>query len=211
MSPRRVRSSSPADSVLRILVLHGLHRAPSRWRQQYHYVYDPRRPCRGDTGHLNPDPTTPRVRKRGRIGPKTGALLRSGYALLLGLGGWFLGAVIVLTTMPGVRIDNELLVVLSVGSAIYLAWVHREWSAQTRRVGGAAAVSSALIGAWLGFNATGGFLGVVTAIVGAILGANLALILLDISWDRIGHPPSGLATDPDSTPRSGIPLEGVGQ
>jgi hypothetical protein len=60
------------------------------------------------------------VRTRGRIGPKSGALLRSVYPLVLGLGGWFLGALIVLTTMPGVRIDNKLLIILSVGVPIGL-------------------------------------------------------------------------------------------
>ncbi|HSK90127.1 MAG TPA: alpha/beta hydrolase, partial [Euzebyales bacterium] len=70
-----------------------------------------------------------RVRRRGHIGPKSGALLRSVYPPVLALGGWCLGALIVLTTMPAVRIDNQLLIVLSVGApvglAIYSAWVHR--------------------------------------------------------------------------------------
>jgi hypothetical protein len=55
---------------------------------------------------------------------------------VLGLGGWFLGALIVLTTMPGVRIDNKLLIILSVGVPIglgaYWAWVHRDWSARSK-------------------------------------------------------------------------------
>src|SRR5215217_1342391 len=84
-----------------------------------------------------------RVRTQGRIGPKSAALLRSVYPLVLGLGGWCLGTLIVLATMPGVRIDNELLVVLSVGVpiglGIYWAWVHRAFSARSKRVGLAAA------------------------------------------------------------------------
>ena len=103
-----------------------------------------------------------RVRTRGRIGPKSGALLRSVYPLVLGLGGWFLGALIVLTTMPGIRIDNELLVVLSVGLpigfGIYWAWVHRDWSVRSKGVGLAAAAVGALVGAWLGFQAMDGLL-----------------------------------------------------
>ena len=51
----------------------------------------------------------------------------------------------------------------------------------------AAAAGGALIGAWLGFNATDAGFGLVApfvAIVGATAGANLALLLLDIAWDR---------------------------
>ena len=129
-----------------------------------------------------------RVRTQGRIGPKSAALLRSVYPLVLGLGGWCLGALIVLTTMPGVRIDNELLVVLSVGVpiglGIYWAWVHRAFSARSKRVGIAAAAAGALAGAWLGFHATDGLLALLTAIVGALAGANLALLVLDMSRAR---------------------------
>ncbi len=129
-----------------------------------------------------------RVRTQGRIGPKSAALLRSVYPLVLGLGGWCLGALIVLTTMPGVRIDNELLVVLSVGVpiglGIYWAWVHRAFSARSKRVGIAAAAAGALAGAWLGFHATDGPLALLTAIAGALAGANLALLVLDMSRAR---------------------------
>jgi pimeloyl-ACP methyl ester carboxylesterase len=43
-----------------------------------------------------------RVHKRGRLGRKTSALLRSLYPIVLGLGGWFVSVLIVITTMPGV-------------------------------------------------------------------------------------------------------------
>src|SRR5215212_7169664 len=126
-----------------------------------------------------------RVRTQGRIGPKSAALLRSVYPLLLGLGGWCLGALMVLTTLPGVRIDNELLVVLSVGVpiglGIYWAWVHRAFSARSKHFGIAAAATGALAGAWLGFQATDGLLALLTAIAGALAGANLALLTLDMS------------------------------
>jgi len=129
-----------------------------------------------------------RVHKRGRFGGKSSALLRSLYPLVLGLGGWFLGVLIVITTMPGVPLDDELLAALSVGLpiglGIYFAWVNRDWSASVRTTGLAAAAGGALVGAWLGFNATADLLALVTAIVGASVGANLTLILLDISWDR---------------------------
>jgi membrane protein DedA with SNARE-associated domain len=42
----------------------------------------------------------------------------------------------------------------------------------------------AAVAAWLGFNATTGLLAVITTIVGAAAGANLALVTLDIAWDR---------------------------
>jgi pimeloyl-ACP methyl ester carboxylesterase len=128
------------------------------------------------------------VHKRGRFGRKSSALLRSVYPLVLGLGGWFLGVLIVITTMPGVPLDDELVATLSVGLpiglGIYFGWVNRNWSATTKTAGFAAAAGGALVGAWLGFNATADLLALVTAIVGAAAGANLTLILLDIEWDR---------------------------
>ena len=51
-------------------------------------------------------------------------------------------------------------------------------------VGLAAAVGGALVGAWLGFHATDRLLALITAIVGAAAGANLAVLALDIAWDR---------------------------
>ena len=129
-----------------------------------------------------------RVHKRGSFGRKASATLRSLYPIVLGLGGWFLGVLIVITAMPGVPLDDELLALLSVGVpvglGIYLAWVHRDWSAQTKRVGLVAAAAGALAGAWLGFHATVDLLALVTAIAGAIAGANLTLILLDMSRAR---------------------------
>lgn len=125
------------------------------------------------------------VRKRDSFGPVSGALLRSLYPVVLGLGGWFLGALIVLTTMRGVTLDNELLAVLAVcpptAAGIYLAWVHRDWTARNTAIELAAATVGAFIGGWLGFHATAGLLTLVTTIAGAIAGANLTLIVLDMS------------------------------
>jgi dihydroxyacid dehydratase/phosphogluconate dehydratase len=42
-------------------------------------------------------------------------VLRSAYPIILSVGGWLLGALIVLATMPSVPVDDELLVALSVG------------------------------------------------------------------------------------------------
>lgn len=67
-----------------------------------------------------------RVYKRGFFGSKASATLRSVYPIVLGLGGWFLGALVVMTTFRTVPLDDQLLAVLSVGMpiglGIYLAW-----------------------------------------------------------------------------------------
>jgi hypothetical protein len=129
-----------------------------------------------------------RVHWQGRFGRKASATLRTVYPVVLGLGGWFLGVLVVMTTMPGTPLDDELLAGLSVGLPIGLgvcfAWVNRDWTARTKTTGLAAAVAAGLLGAWLGFHAADDLLALVTAIVGASVGANLALVLLDIAWDR---------------------------
>jgi hypothetical protein len=129
-----------------------------------------------------------RVRRRGGFGRKASAILRSVYPLVLGVGGWALGALIVLTTMPGIPLDDELLAVLSVavpiGLGIYWAWLPRGRSSGTRIAGFAAAAAGALAGAWLGFHATSDLMALLTAIVGGTAGANLILVALDIAWDR---------------------------
>jgi ethanolamine transporter EutH len=114
--------------------------------------------------------------------------MRSLYPIVLGLGGWFLGVLLVVTTMPGTPLDDELLAGLSVGLPIglgvYFAWVNRDWTARTKTTGFAVAVAAGLVGAWLGFHAADDLLALITAIVGAMAGANLALVVLDIAWDR---------------------------
>jgi pimeloyl-ACP methyl ester carboxylesterase len=131
---------------------------------------------------------TLRVLIRGGYGRKTSAVLRSVYPFVLGMGGWFIGVLIVLTTMPSVPLDDELLAALSVGVpvglGIYLAWVNRSLSTRTKATGFAAAVAGALVGGWLGFNATEGLLALITTIVGATVGANLVLIVLDMTSER---------------------------
>jgi pimeloyl-ACP methyl ester carboxylesterase len=128
------------------------------------------------------------VRRRAAFGPKAGAAMRSLYASVLGVGGWVVGALIVITTMPGVPLDDELLAVLSagvpVGLAVYWGWVHRDWPAERKRLGLAAAAAGALAGAWLGFQATDDLLAILAAIGGAVAGANLTLILLDMARIR---------------------------
>lgn len=46
-----------------------------------------------------------RVRWRGAFGRKASATLRWLYPIVLGLGEWFLGVLIVITTMPSVALD----------------------------------------------------------------------------------------------------------
>jgi pimeloyl-ACP methyl ester carboxylesterase len=128
-----------------------------------------------------------RVRRRGAFGRKTSGVLRSVYALVLGLGGLVLGMLIVLTALPTVPIGDELLTTLSigvpVGLGLYLAWVNRDWSGTTKAIGFAAAAGGALVGGWLGFNATEGGLPLLSAIAGAAVGGNLGLLTLDVAAD----------------------------
>ena len=89
-------------------------------------------------------------------------------------------------------IDGELLVVLSmgipIGLGIYWAWLQRDWPAETKRVGLAAAVLSAIVGGWLGFHAGADMLALVTTIAGAAAATNLALILVSIARERALRP-----------------------
>jgi pimeloyl-ACP methyl ester carboxylesterase len=129
-----------------------------------------------------------RVHWRGGFGRKSSAVLRSLYPVVLGLGGWFVGALIVSTAMPDTSLDNELVAPLAVGIpvglGVYLAWVDRDRTVRTKLTGLAAAAGGALLGGWLGLQATGELAALFTTIVGAIAGANLLLLALDIAWDR---------------------------
>jgi pimeloyl-ACP methyl ester carboxylesterase len=147
-----------------------------------------------------------RVRWRGPFGRKSSVVLRAVYPLVLGLGGFLLGLLIVLATNAGVALTDELVVAVSVGLPIclgvQLAWANRDTATPTS-TGLAAAAGGALIGAWLGFNVTSagfGYLAPLVAIVGATVGANVSLLGLDIVWDRQARD-LRVATDP------GEPLE----
>ena len=146
-----------------------------------------------------------RVHQRGSFGRTSSMLLRSIYPVVLGIGGWSLGALLVLTALSSVPINDPPVVIFSVGITIglgiYWAWVHRAWPAETRRLGLLAAVGGAIVGAWLGFNVTAGFLALGTAILGAALGANLSLILFDVARARFAE------ASPPSTQRIGDRME----
>jgi pimeloyl-ACP methyl ester carboxylesterase len=128
------------------------------------------------------------LRRKPHFGGKKSVLMRSLYAILLGLGGWFAGVLLVITTMPGTPLDDPWLATVSVGLpvglGIYYAWRNRDWAAGRKTTGFLVAVAAGLAGAWLGFQAGSDLLALVTAIVGAVAGANLGLIVVDIRADR---------------------------
>jgi uncharacterized membrane protein YdfJ with MMPL/SSD domain/pimeloyl-ACP methyl ester carboxylesterase len=122
-----------------------------------------------------------RVRKRGGYGRKASAVLRSVYPIVLGLGGWFLGVLVVLVAFPAVPLDDQLLGVLSVGVPVGLG-VHLAWvNGRATLAGLGVAMAGALAGAWLGMQATTDLVALLAAIAGAIAGANLALIVFDMA------------------------------
>src|SRR5438046_10223875 len=129
-----------------------------------------------------------RVHKRGGFGRKASATLRSVYLLVLGLGGWLTGLMIVLVAFPTVPLDNALLAVLSIGTPIafgtYFAWGNPNRAARATTIGIAAAAAGALLGAWLGLHATTGLLAAITTIIGAAVGAHVTLLALDVAWAR---------------------------
>jgi pimeloyl-ACP methyl ester carboxylesterase len=144
-----------------------------------------------------------RVRRRGRFGRKSGALLRSVYPFVLGLGGWFIGVLVALVALPTVPLDDPLLAALSIGApvglGIYYAWVDRGLPAGVKTAGLFAAIAGALIGAALGFHATGGLFAVLTTIIGAAAGANLAVIALDVARTSYAFSEKGSSVAPVAT------------
>jgi pimeloyl-ACP methyl ester carboxylesterase len=129
-----------------------------------------------------------RVFRRGRFGSKSRAALRTLGPVVLGFGGWFAATLAVMAVAPTVPLDNGVVGVLSVsvpiGLGIYWAWVDRDWSTRDRTTGFWLAMGAALVGGWFGFTSTAGLLALITTIVGAAIAANLALIALDISWEK---------------------------
>jgi pimeloyl-ACP methyl ester carboxylesterase len=124
-----------------------------------------------------------RLRRGATFGRKTSVAVRSLFALLLGFGGWCLGALIALVALPTVPITDATLAVVSIAPPVALA-VYTGWFRSTapRGVAALTATACAALGAWLGYQVphAPGF-GAVTAIIGAILAANLGLIAVDIA------------------------------
>ena len=133
-----------------------------------------------------------RVRRRGGLGRKASGAVRGAYVIVLGLGGWFIGLLIVLTALPTVALDSELVATLSiglpVGLGVVLAWFHAGRPGRANAIGFAGALAGALVGAWLGFTVLSGLFAVVTTIVGAQACANLVLIVFDVMRERAPEP-----------------------
>jgi RND superfamily putative drug exporter len=133
-----------------------------------------------------------RVLRRGRVGGKAGATIRSAYAIVLGVGGWFAGVLVALTALPTVPLDSELLAAVAigvpVGLAVFLASADPRRVALPRTIALAAALAGALVGAWLGFNSISGLFAVLTTAVGATAVSNLSLLVVDMAWHRQAVP-----------------------
>jgi hypothetical protein len=144
------------------------------------------------------------LRRKPHFGRRKSVLMRSLYPVVLGLGGWFAGVLLVITTIPATPLDDPWLATLSVGLpvglGIYYAWLNRTWPARIKAVGLATALMGGLVGAWLGFHAGTDLLALITAIVGATAGANLTLIVLDIARERAAYPRSSTASAHPVTP-----------
>jgi pimeloyl-ACP methyl ester carboxylesterase len=154
-----------------------------------------------------------RVRRRGGTGPKMGAFIRSVGPIVFGLGGWFLGALVVLTLWPSLPLDDQVLAVVSIGAPIwvgvYAGWVRPDTPTATRTKGIWAAGVGASVGAWLGFHATTGLVALPSAIVGAAVASNLGLLVLDIWTERSARsrtaaPAGVVATDAPVVGPSGM-------
>ncbi len=125
-----------------------------------------------------------RVRKHGSAGRKTSVVARTIVPVVLGLGGFFGAALVVLSLWPALSLASELLRILApsglIALGLYLAWTHRDWDRATKSLGLLAATAGALLGGWLGFTAISGLFGLVTTIIGAVAGGNLALIAVSL-------------------------------
>jgi pimeloyl-ACP methyl ester carboxylesterase len=125
-----------------------------------------------------------RLRRRGGVGTKTGFAARTALAPIVGLGGWCVGVLILLTTWPAQSIAYEpasvLFIAVPTSLAVHLAWVHRAWSRSIKNLALVAAVGGGALGTWLGLHVVTGPFGAVTAAVGAALGANLAVVSYDV-------------------------------
>ena len=129
-----------------------------------------------------------RIRRRGGTGRKTGAWIRSAGPIVLGLGGWFLGALVVLRFWPSRPLDDQLLAVVSLAVPIWLGvyagWVCTDTPKAMRAKGIVAAAVGAVVGAALGVHVISGLAALITAIIGAAVVSNLSLLVLDIWTER---------------------------
>jgi pimeloyl-ACP methyl ester carboxylesterase len=139
-----------------------------------------------------------RVRKHGSAGRKTSVVASTIVPVVLGLGGFFGAALVVLTLWPALSLSSELLGILApsvpIALGLYLAWTHRDWDRATKSLGLLAATAGALLGGWLGFTATSGLFAIVTTTIGAAAAGNLALIAVSLFRERSAR--AAMATTP---------------
>jgi pimeloyl-ACP methyl ester carboxylesterase len=118
--------------------------------------------------------------RRGGYSPRAGAWLRVLTPIPLGLGGWFLIALLVWALDLTTSVAGATVVVPAVGAAVGLgtsaAWTRRD---RPMRRGLVVALAGAVAGAALGHGAGSPLLAPLTAIAGAAALANLALIVLE--------------------------------
>jgi pimeloyl-ACP methyl ester carboxylesterase len=131
-----------------------------------------------------------RLCRQASFGRKGSAAIRSLYATLVGIGGWCIGALVILTALPTVPIDDQVLAVISVGVpvglTVYCGWLKRDSLPAIRVVGAAAALGASILGAWLGYHVPATpLLGGLTGALGAVAATNLALIALEVG--RVGE------------------------
>ncbi|HEX6340285.1 alpha/beta hydrolase [Umezawaea sp.] len=139
-------------------------------------------------------------RRRGGFSPRAGVWLGVLTVLPLGLGGWFLGVLLVWTVNPDDFVVSTTAVApgvgLMIGTGAYLAGVRRDLPPRTRRTALAAAIGAALLGAVLGTWALPGLVAPLVAVVGAAAAANLVLVLLAASPAFRGGPVTGAGAQP---------------
>jgi pimeloyl-ACP methyl ester carboxylesterase len=124
-----------------------------------------------------------RLRRAASFGRKGSFAVRALLPLALGFGGWCIGVLVAMVAFPTVPITDEVLAVVSIAPPVALA-VFGGWfrPAASGGIAAFAALTTATLGAWLGYHVPHGpGLGAVTAIVAATLAANLGLIALDVA------------------------------
>jgi len=144
-----------------------------------------------------------RIRRRGGTGRKTGAWIRSAGPIVFGLGGWFLGELLVLRFSPSRVLPDQLLAGVSIAVPIWLGvyagWVRTDTPKAMRAKGIGAAGVGAVVGAAFGFHAISGQIALITTIIGAAVVSNLSLLVLDIWTERAASRGTAAPVDPSET------------
>jgi pimeloyl-ACP methyl ester carboxylesterase len=134
--------------------------------------------------------------RRGGFRPRAGMWLRILTPLPLGLGGWFLAALLIWSLDLNTFIAGTTAVIPAVSAAVGLgawaAWIRQD---RPRRTALAVALGAAVAGALLGYSAGATLTAPLTAIVGAAAAANLTLVILEYRLHRSGTV-AAVAADP---------------